>query len=188
MKIEADIQADFKQLVEKSVKKYLHHAYIQTGCKEAAKDLVQDAFLTAYQKLSTFEKRSSLETWVFGILNNKILEYYRKNKGENIHVEFNAEEVLFHKNGKWKKEWLIDDEEKEGKEQENALVKFLKQCFSKMSEQYQRIFSLKFFAGKNTQEICKLCQCSADNVWQVLHRGKLQLKICIQSQLKKYRD
>ncbi len=188
METESEIQSDFRRLVQRDIKKYLHHAYIQTGCKEAAKDLVQEAFLTAYERLFTFEKRSSLETWVFGILNNKILEYYRKNKKvEDTQVEFDAEEVLFHKNGSWKREWIMDDE-RENQERENVLLQFLRYCFSKMSEQYRRIFSLKFFAGKRTQEICNLCQCSEDNVWQVLHRGKLQLKICIQSQLKKYRD
>lgn len=179
----------FQSLVQNNFKKFFTHACIHLGCKETAKDVVQESFLIAYQKLSSFEGKSSLETWIFGILNNKILEHHRKKQSEKKHIDFNAEEILFHKNGKWKKEWLINDiEEKESIEQKNKLVQFLKHCFAGLSEQYQKIFSLKFFANKKTEEICQLCNVSDDNVWQIIHRGKLQLKICIQSQLKKHND
>lgn len=184
-----NIQSEFKSVIDSKYKKFFTHAYIQLGCKETAKDVVQEALTIAYQKLSSFEGKSSLETWVFGILNNKILEHHRKKQTEKKHIDFNAEEILFHKNGKWKKEWLINDiEEKESIEQKNKLVQFLKHCFAGLSEQYQKIFSLKFFANKKTEEICQLCNVSDDNVWQIIHRGKLQLKICIQSQLKKHND
>lgn len=186
---ETDIRGEFKRIINNRFRKFLNHAYIHLGCKETAKDIVQETFLTAYQKLSSFEKKSSLETWIFGILNNKISEHHRKQQTENKHIEFNAEEILFHKNGKWRKEWLMDESaEKEITEQQNKLLLFLKHCFTHLSEHYQKIFSLKFFAEKKTNEICKICNCSEDNVWQILHRGKLQLKVCIQSQLKKWND
>jgi RNA polymerase sigma-70 factor (ECF subfamily) len=185
MYTEAAIKEHFKEVIFKKYKSFFTHAFINVGCKETAKDLVQETFLTAYQKLSQFEQKSSLETWLFGILNNKILEHYRKKKSESQRItKFEEEEILFHKNGRWKKEWIID-EHFDSEETQNTIIKFLKQCFSKLSEQYQKIFSLKFFSEKSTKEICQLCNVTEDNVWQVLHRGKLQLKICIQSQLKK---
>jgi RNA polymerase sigma-70 factor (ECF subfamily) len=182
---ETTIKEHFKEVIFKKYKNFFTHAFINVGCKETAKDLVQETFLTTYQKLSQFEQKSSLETWLFGILNNKILEHYRKKKSESQRItKFEEEEILFHKNGKWKKEWITDDHS-DSEETQNTIIKFLKQCFSKLSEQYQKIFSLKFFSEKSTNEICQLCNVTEDNVWQVLHRGKLQLKICIQSQLKK---
>lgn len=180
------IKGKFKILIESNFKKFFKHAYIQTGCKETAKDLVQETFLVAYEKLDSFKGASSLETWIFGILNNKILEHYRKKETEKKYIDWNPEEVLFHKNGKWKREWLMDDiEEKENEKYKGTILKFLKQCFSNLSMQYQKVFTLKFFSEKNTQEICKICNFTPDNVWQILHRGKLQLKVCIQSHLKK---
>lgn len=181
-----DVKNEFKSIIQNQYKKFLTHACISVGCKESAKDIVQETMIVAYQKLSDFQGKSTLETWIFGILNNKIAEYFRKKQKENNHIDFNAEEVLFHKNGKWKKEWVVDYmEEKEEVQQKNQILQFLKKCFTTLNEQYQKVFAMKFFSEKSTQEICKACNISSDNVWQVLHRGKLQLKLCIQSQLKK---
>ncbi|MCX7728726.1 MAG: sigma-70 family RNA polymerase sigma factor [Bacteroidia bacterium] len=181
-----DIKQQFKNIVQTRYKKFFLHACIHVGCKETAKDLIQDTFLTAYQKLNTFKEQSAVETWLFGILNNKILEYYRKQTNEQKHIEHQTEEeILFHKNGKWKKEWLYNEiEEKEHRDEQNKLIQILKKCFLHLNEQYQKVFSLRFFANKKTNEVCKLCGITEDNVWQIIHRGKLQLKICIQSQLK----
>jgi RNA polymerase sigma-70 factor (ECF subfamily) len=40
-------------------------------------DAVQDVFLTVHQRLSEFEGRSSIKTWLFGILLNKVRGYRR---------------------------------------------------------------------------------------------------------------
>lgn len=190
MNVQADTKLnELKCVIEHSFSKFLTHACIQLGCKETAKDIVQESFLAAYQKLHSFEGKSSLETWIFGILNNKILEHYRKKENEKKHIDFNIEEVLFKRNGQWKKEWMENSlVEKEDTEEKNRILNFLKQCFSKLTEHYQKVFALKFFAEKNTREICGICSCSEDNVWQILHRGKLQLKACIQSEMKKQND
>jgi RNA polymerase sigma-70 factor, ECF subfamily len=40
-------------------------------------DAVQDVFLTVHQRLGEFEGRSSIKTWIFGILINKVRGYRR---------------------------------------------------------------------------------------------------------------
>lgn len=40
---------------------------------ELARDLVQDTFLAANEKIESFKGESSPKTWLFGILNNKII-------------------------------------------------------------------------------------------------------------------
>lgn len=179
-----ELKSELKGTIKKHYRKFLNHAYIHIGCKETAQDVVQEAFLSAYQNLNKFRQESKIDTWIFGILNNKILEYQRKKTQEQKYVEYNVEEILFHKSGKWKKEWLMNDwTEHEQQEQNNLMIKFLKKCFDALNEQYKKVFSLKFFADKNTQDLCKACNITPDNAWQILHRGKLQLKICIQSQM-----
>ncbi len=43
-----------------------------------AEDVVQDTFVTAFERLAGFDARSSLHTWLCGIARNKIREYRRK--------------------------------------------------------------------------------------------------------------
>ncbi len=53
-------------------------AAMKIGDKEAAKDLLQDTYLSALKGMGTFEGRSSPKTWLFRILNNKIVDYFRQ--------------------------------------------------------------------------------------------------------------
>ncbi len=45
---------------------------------DAANDIVQDVFITFYQKSETFESRSSVYTWLYRIATNKSIDYIRK--------------------------------------------------------------------------------------------------------------
>jgi RNA polymerase sigma-70 factor (ECF subfamily) len=49
----------------------------KTSSKEIAEDLVQDTFLAAFHKIDSFEGKSQPKTWLFSILNNKVIDYYR---------------------------------------------------------------------------------------------------------------
>lgn len=48
------------------------------GVPEASlDDVVQDTFVTVYRRLSAFEGRSTLKTWIFGILRHTVSDYRR---------------------------------------------------------------------------------------------------------------
>ncbi len=51
-----------------------------TGCAEDARDLLQDAFLRAYEKLGRFHGDSSFYTWVYRIAVNLTLSDRRKKR------------------------------------------------------------------------------------------------------------
>ena len=48
------------------------------GNRSVAEDLVQDTFVTALDRLSAFDGRSSLHTWLCGIAKNKIRSHRRR--------------------------------------------------------------------------------------------------------------
>ena len=58
-----------------------------------AEDLVQDTFLSAYKNLENFKNESNPKTWLFSILNNKIIDFYRK-KSKSLTKEDNDAELI----------------------------------------------------------------------------------------------
>ncbi len=54
------------------------HALLRVNDREIAKDLVQDAFLSALKNVSNFRGEVSEKNWLFAILKNKIIDHYRK--------------------------------------------------------------------------------------------------------------
>src|ERR1700712_5717640 len=53
-------------------------ARVRIADEEQAKDLVQETFLAALQRVDKFEGKSSERTWLTAILKNKIIDVYRK--------------------------------------------------------------------------------------------------------------
>ena len=56
----------------------LRFAALQLGNREAAEDMVQEAMEAALRHLQDFTGQSSLKTWVFAILKNKIIDHLRQ--------------------------------------------------------------------------------------------------------------
>ena len=52
-------------------------ALYKTSSKETAEDLVQETFFAAFNKIDTFQGKSQPKTWLFSVLNNKVIDYYR---------------------------------------------------------------------------------------------------------------
>ena len=56
----------------------LKFATLQLNHADLAEDLVQEAFLSAFNNLANFKHQSAFKTWVFAILKNKIIDYLRQ--------------------------------------------------------------------------------------------------------------
>ena len=55
-------------------------ARFKVSDESVARDLVQDTFLAATIGYDSYSASSSVKTWLFQILNNKIVDYYRSRK------------------------------------------------------------------------------------------------------------
>ncbi len=77
----------FRVLVERHSRGLFRLAYRMTGNTHDAEEIVQEAFLRAYQKLGRFESRSNFGTWLFRIAANISVDRLRKRKSEEAHRE-----------------------------------------------------------------------------------------------------
>ena len=55
-------------------------AISKTKNKELSEDLVQETYIAALKSFESFENRSQPKTWLISILNNKIIDHFRKEK------------------------------------------------------------------------------------------------------------
>lgn len=160
----------------------------KTSSQVVAEDLVQDTFLSAFQHLDKFEGNSSPKTWLFSILNNKIIDHYRKSSKKEILasteesiMQFDATESFFSEDGSWKAEhvsmnWgsngsLLDDED---------FNRIMEICMGNLPRNWRQAVSLKYLVEKDAKEICQELNITLSNYWQVIHRAKLLLKKCLE--------
>ncbi|MEP3584025.1 MAG: sigma-70 family RNA polymerase sigma factor [Cyclobacteriaceae bacterium] len=157
-------------------------AFHKTGIQSTAEDLVQETFMSAWKSFGTFKGQSQVKTWLFKILNNKIIDYYRKSsrQGERLLMEPYAEGV-FDQNDNWnpngmeslweQEQHLLDDE---------GFNKVMTQCMDDLPTNWRIAMLMKYYMGKESKEVCQQLEITSSNYWQILHRAKLMLKQCLE--------
>ncbi|MFC2101829.1 sigma-70 family RNA polymerase sigma factor [Bacteroidota bacterium] len=150
---------------------------------ELAKDLVQDTFLVASEKLETWKGESSPKTWLFSILNHKIIDHYRKKVRQPISLDSQPESMFFDESGSWN----VADRPGDWDEKDKNLLddtdfrKVLQTCLETLPEKWNTCVRLKYLLNKNGEEICQELEIAPTNLWQMVHRAKLQLRSCIET-------
>jgi RNA polymerase sigma-70 factor (TIGR02943 family) len=178
----------FRQWVEIYSDEMYSWAFHKTGIREVAEDIVQETFLGAFQSLKNFEGKSNVKTWLFGILNHKIMDYHRVRfrKSEAIASGKNNESGIysaFDESGNWNsghrpEPWSQEDANLLDNPEFNAA---LEKCMAKLPESWGAAVQLKYLDERKGEEICQELGVSPTNFWQILHRAKVQLRKCLES-------
>jgi len=165
---------------------YLYsYAFARLDHEEQARDLVQETFLAALEKVSEFRGNSSERTWLTAILKYKIIEVYRK-RNSGLRTERGDEEpeqeFFEPDNGHWKEEYSPRPMRAEGTDLlvNKELAAILKKCLQKLPALWLSVFTMKHMDDAATETICKELKVTQANFWVIIHRAKLNLRACIQ--------
>ncbi len=169
---------------------YLYrYALLQLRDADGAEDVVQETLLSAIQSKSGFAGRSSLKTWLTGILKHKITDLVRRRFREAPPPAYDGDEdeareyAEQHFEGSRRSHWLNAPRAWEDPEQALAQKRFwtaFEACVGRLPEQTARVFSMREFMGLSTDEICKELGISATNCWVVLYRARMALRECLE--------
>jgi RNA polymerase sigma-70 factor (ECF subfamily) len=83
----------YRVLVERHSRNVYGLAYRMTGNQHDAEEVVQEAFLRAYQKLSQFASRANFGTWVYRIAANYAIDRMRQRKSEESQRQLPSRET-----------------------------------------------------------------------------------------------
>jgi RNA polymerase sigma-70 factor (TIGR02943 family) len=165
-------------------------AVYKTSSKETAEDLVQDTMLSAFKSFEKFKPGSNPKTWLFTILNNKIIDYYRasnttKSVNQTQLLGAKLEDDNFNADGIWNNSpvsmWANDEEHLLDN---TAFLNILNNCIEALPNNWKSVIVSKYIDHKKGKEICQELGITPSNLWQMAHRAKLQLKGCLDSNWK----
>lgn len=163
-------------------------ALSKTSSIEIAEDLVQETFLAATVSYDKFQNKSNPKTWLFSILNNKIIDHYRKKSNAPSSLDQLKEQKanqftnsLFNENEKWNPSEMnsIWDDEMNLLDDIN-FNKTMNFCMEDLPEKWRIAISSKYLLERTAEEICQELELTTTNYWQIIHRAKLLLKKCIE--------
>jgi RNA polymerase sigma factor CnrH len=161
---------NFAALVERHHRDLLVYAVALTRNDATARDIVQESFIVAYEKIDLFDVTRDFATWMRGIVRNKWREWLRKNKrydlNDNELARIDADVAL------WQNRRVQED---------NSLFDALEQCLDRLPENLRTVIDAFYYEGRSGDEVAELLQVAPAAVRKRLQRARTLLKQCLDS-------
>ena len=164
----------------------LRVARLQLRDEALAEDVVQETLLAALSG-SGFSGKSSLKTWLTGILKHKIVDAIRRKQREPLLAstfddECDIEDLDAIFSGPYRSwgtppaEWG-DPEQALNRSQFFDMMDF---CLEKLPPNTARVFMMREVMELETDEICKELTITTNNLWVILYRARMALRECLE--------
>lgn len=164
----------------------LRYARLQLRNQAQAEDAVQETLLAALEGVARFSGKSSLRTWLTGILKHKIVDQLRRGAREQPlnedqdRSEADAVDALFAADGHWRG-FPADWGNPEAALENSRFRTAFELCLQRLPERTARVFAMREVMEMPTEEICQELRITATNCWVMLHRARLTLRECLET-------
>ena len=174
----------FEQLVKKYDRNVFRIANHITQNREDAEDVVQDAFLKAYQNLGQFQGQSKFYTWLVRIAVNEALMRLRRRRPErmvSLDEDINTGEDTIPREVA---DWSPNPEQLYN---QSELREILQKTIQGLPPSFRTVFVLRDVEGLSTEETADALGLSIPAVKSRLLRARLQLRERLTKYFKKQR-
>jgi RNA polymerase sigma-70 factor (ECF subfamily) len=181
------LMSDFILAVNAQRAYLLRVAQLQLRERDQAEDVVQETLLAALEAQDKFAGKSSVKTWLTGILKHKIIDAIRKKSREPAastlieEADIDDLDVFFNEYDRdhWETppaEWRNPERDLE-QQQFMSMMDF---CLEKLPPNTARVFMLREVMELESDEICKEVKITATNLWVILYRARMLLRKCLE--------
>ncbi len=165
-------------------------AYRHVSNQEVAEDIVQETLLAGLKARSGFAGAATEQTWLVGILKNKIMDHFRRSsrttslpEPDDVASESSADFILDGPDrGTWQParrpaKWAVDENDPV---EQDEFWQHLNRCLEDLDHRSARAYRLKEVQEIDYQEVCNVLAISPTNLRVMLHRARLQLRRCLE--------
>jgi RNA polymerase sigma-70 factor, ECF subfamily len=195
-RLQAGEEGAFDELVNRHHGALIRMAMGHVASREAAEEVVQDTWMAVIEGLTRFEGRSSLRTWIFGILIHKA-----KDRGirEKRHTTFSAyescgdgEEAIdpsrFQQSGEWAGHWAFppqpwDDQTPEKLLASHQAVTAMNKAIEALPPTLKNVLIMRDIEGMASEEVCALLKITETNLYVRLHRARERVRRAVETYL-----
>ena len=158
-KMEADFHADISQIYKRFHSKLLQFILGRVSNRDAAEDILHEVFLKIHRRIETLRDNEKLESWMFQITRNAIVDHYRSTKQTtNISTAFDVAEN--------------DDEIPPAQRLEPCVREFVEE----LQEPYREALRLVEFEGMSQKELAEQLGISFSGAKSRVQRARAMLR------------
>ena len=160
----------FSALVKKYQRSVHSLAWRKVGDFHIAEDITQDAFLKAYQRLSTLKEPQSFASWLYVITANHCKAWLRKKRTWIQSLEDTSSAQL--ERATYSGHIIAENEQMT----EEAQREVVKKLLEKLQESDRTVITLYYLGGMTYEEISNFLGVSVGAIKSRLHRARQRLK------------
>jgi len=172
--------AAFAELVARHQRQLYRLALRMTGSEADAQEVLQEAFLNAYQKLPNFRGEAQFSSWLYRIAaNSALMRLRRKRRAPDALTD----QPLELQGPKFSAEGYLDppprsdwSQRADEKMMDRELGTAIDQAVTGLPEDYRTVFLLKDVDGLSNEEIAEALDLTVPAVKSRLHRARLALR------------
>lgn len=147
--------------------------------KEEAEDLAQEAFLKAFNAISTFNKEYAFSTWLYKIAINNCIDFLRKKKFKTKSIDRPIET----KSGEIKYDLPDSSYNPERRILRKEMSAMIQHAIKALPEKYKTVIVLRHIQSKSYEEIAAILDVPLGTVKARIFRAREMLKRSLKSKL-----
>jgi RNA polymerase sigma-70 factor (ECF subfamily) len=164
----------FEVLLNRDHKKILAFSFSLVSDVHKARDIAQEAMITAFKKLEEYDESRDFGKWLRGIVRMKYLEHFRHNR--EIPMSEELIELIDSSYARW-------DAAEEHAQAGETLFQVLNECVGKLNDEQRTVMEKFYYQRQKTGEIAKAENLNEATVRKRLERVRSMLKACIDRNL-----
>ncbi len=161
-------QQAFTRLMEKYRMPLQFHIGKIVRDKEMIEDLVQEAFLKAFDNIHSFDTTYAFSTWLYRIATNHSIDYLRKKKMKTLSID----EPVKAKDGEMQIELPDLDSEADQEIIQQQRENIILEAIESLPEKYSVIIKLRHMDDKSYQEIAEIMKLPLGTVKAHIFRAR----------------
>lgn len=169
----------YEALVVRYQKKMLNIAFRMVGNYEDACEIVQDAFVSAYKAMKSFQEKSSFATWLYTIVLNTSRNRIRQQKVQRSREAFSIDEPLKRSNGTIQLEPVSPDPSVIEALEQKDIQKKVQECINRLESDFKEVLVLRDIQGFSYEEISRVLSVAEGTVKSRLFRARTSMKDCL---------
>lgn len=187
----------FDELVTRHHSALIRMAMGYVADREVAEEVVQDTWMAVIEGLGRFEGRSSLRTWIFGIMIHKAKDRGVREKRHTTFSSFDStdddgEDTIdpsrFHQSGEWAGHWAFppqpwDDQTPEKLLASQQAVTAMHKAITALPQTLKAVLILRDVEGIEAKDACEILKITETNLYVRLHRARERVRQAVETYL-----
>lgn len=169
-------EAAFREILRRYERPVFSLVYRMVRDRTLAEDLAQEAFVRAFNAISSYKSSYKFSNWILKIANNHTIDYLRKKKLDTVSIDGSPHATSQEEMGRSRMVIASDDETPQEYVENRELGGQIEAAIGTLREEYRTAILLRHVEGYAYDEIAEIMDVPLGTVKTYIHRARGELK------------